>query len=242
MNDRFTLSVLDHGSVRLANLAGPVRRPNRDFDADDIDPALAARMSFDGGLEPRARELDLKLCDYLMKNRHTTPFEMIECWIEMEMPIFVARQFVRHRTAAINEVSARYVTLPEKWYIPDIRIIGAKPKSVKQGRVIGSEPTLEQKLFACNLNSHCQNGYDQYKMAIADEIPNELARCFLSLNHYTHWLWKQDLHNIMGFLSLRVHGHAQYEAREYGEAVLQLLTSSLPESMELFNRYRRMSG
>ena len=104
----------------------------RDFDGDDTDPANSARMSFDSMDSGRTRDEDLRLAEYLMKNKHTTPFEMIEVWIEMKMPIFVARQFVRHRTVTINEVSARYVTLPEEWYIPDV--VGGKAATAKQGQ------------------------------------------------------------------------------------------------------------
>ncbi len=101
------IDVLDHGFVLLRNAAGPTRRVDQEFDADDTDPANAARMSFDNMDSGRTREEDLKLCNYLMKNWHTTPFESIELWIEMKMPIFVARQFVRHRTVSINEVSSQ---------------------------------------------------------------------------------------------------------------------------------------
>jgi len=233
-------NVLDHGHVRILNLSGPVRRPGATFDADDIDPALSARMSFNNGLKPRARELDIALCDYLLRNKHTTPFEMVECWIEMKMPIFVARQFVRHRTATINEVSGRYITLPEEWYIPKPEAVGVKAPKAKQGRLMTGNPE-DAGTFCDFLDEHCKRGYRNYKEAIKAGIPNELARCFLSLNHYTHWLWKQDLHNIMGFLALRVDNHAQWEAQAYAEAIIGLLRNALPDSMDLFDKYRRIS-
>ena len=106
-----TIAVLDHGFVTLRNISGPTRRSDELYDADDIDPANTARMSFNQTDSCRTREQDLKLCEYLMKNWHNTPFEMVEVWLEMKLPIFVARQFVRHRTVSINEVSGRYVTL-----------------------------------------------------------------------------------------------------------------------------------
>ncbi len=244
--------VLDHGFVTLRNIAGPTRRVTdlgsavqyRYFDGDDIDPSNAARMSFDSMDKERSREADLKLADYLMKNRHSTPFEMIEIWIEMKMPIFVARQFVRHRTVTINEVSGRYVTLPAEWYIPDPKNVGFRPENVKQGRVI---PVVEGEVsptiswFLNQLQMHCHQSYLIYCNAIESGIPPEVARTILHLNHYTHWLWKQDLHNMMHFLALRVDSHAQWEAQQYGNAILSMLRTFLPNSMELFDKYRRLS-
>ena len=284
-------SVLDHGFVRLRNLAGPTRRvfqnhvlyetgdvgaPDaikdrngdvvlglcricgkveieleesclvRDFDADGIDPANTARTSFNQMDQTRTREIDLALCDYLMRNRHTTPFEMVECWLEMKLPIFVARQFVRHRTVSINEVSARYVQLPAEWYLPLPTTVGIKPKKAKQGRDIlpWEEMDVDQQAtvqgFINRLDATCAANYEEYSQAIADGIPPELARSFLHLNHYTSWVWKQDLHNMMHFLMLRYHSHAQYEAQQYAKAIIGLLERVLPNSMALFNKYRRL--
>lgn len=230
-------NVLDHGFVLLRNAAGPTRRLDQEFDADDTDPANAARMSFDNIDSGRTREEDLKLCSYLMKNWHTTPFESIELWIEMKMPIFVARQFVRHRTVAINEVSGRYVTLPEEWYIP--KIVGAKPDKAKQGQ----QNTLDeekQRWFKSVLDSECKNSYGNYLNFIDMGVAPEHARMFLHLNHYTHWLWKQDMHNMMHFLSLRDHSHAQVEAQSYAKAIDKLIRRVLPNTMDLYDEYRRM--
>jgi len=236
------IQVLDHGFVQLRNLSGPTRRvfdgdSIRDFDGDDTDPANSARMSFDSMDSGRTRDEDLRLAEYLMKNKHTTPFEMIEVWIEMKMPIFVARQFVRHRTVTINEVSARYVTLPEEWYIPDV--VGGKAATAKQGQE-DTLPLAVQDTFKVVLNEDCKRSYDSYLDFINVGVANEHARLFLHVNHYTHWLWKQDLHNIMHFLSLRDHSHAQIEAQLYGKAVDALLRQHLPHSMELYDKYRRM--
>lgn len=240
--------VLDHGFVGLRNIAGPTRRipdydnslggfvEGQEFDADDIDPAQAARMSFDQMDTNRPREADLKLCKYLMKNWHTSPFEMVEIWIEMKLPIFVARQFVRHRTVSINEVSGRYVTLPAEWYIPEV--VGGKPPTAKQGQVDTLDPSL-QRDFKQALNETCQESYRKYLHYIAMGVAAEHARIFLHLNHYTHWLWKQDLHNMMHFLSLRDHSHAQFEAQAYAKAITGLLRRFLPESMALYDEFRR---
>jgi thymidylate synthase (FAD) len=245
------IKVLDHGFVALRNASGPTRRTQliteeedgtlftvKPFDVDDTDPANAARMSFDKTDSKRTRDQDLKLCDYLMKHRHTSPFEMIEVWLEMKLPIFVARQFVRHRTVSINEVSGRYVTLPAEWYIPEV--VGGKAPNAKQGQEDNLDE-ITQFRFKSDLNHHCQNGYARYTEAIESGIAPEHARMFLSLNHYTHWIWKQDLHNLMHFLSLRDHSHAQVEAQAYAKAIDTLIRQVLPECMALYDKYRRMS-
>lgn len=231
------IHVLDHGFVTLRNISGPTRRQFASYDAHDIDPANSARMSFDQTDSNRTEEEDLKLAEYLMKNKHTTPFEMVEVWLEMKLPIFVARQFVRHRTVSINEVSGRYVTLPAEWYIP--KIVGGKPINAKQGQ----SNTLDDEVadtFKYILNDHCINGYYKYLNAIELGVAPEHARLFLSLNHYTHWIWKQDLHNILHFLSLRDHSHAQIEAQQYAKAIDKLIRECLPKSMELYDKYRKL--
>lgn len=231
------IKVLDHGFVTLRNLSGPTRRADRPFDADDIDPAQTARMSFDQFGSERTREQDLGLADYLMRNWHTSPFEMVECWIEMKMPIFVARQFVRHRTASINEVSGRYIQLPAEWYIPDT--VGAKAANKKQGQAEGlSEHT--QEWFKAALYYNCRRSYVDYETALEAGVAPEHARMLLHLNHYTHWIWKQDLHNILNFLRLRDHSHAQIEAQKYAQAIDALLREHLPHSMALYDKYRRL--
>lgn len=243
------IEVLDHGFVKLRNLGGPVRRPLevitdfhdgitlRPFDADDIDPAITARISFDNLDEVRTKEEDMRLVEYLIKNNHNTPLEMIEVWLEMKLPIFIARQFVRHRTATINEVSARYAVLPAEWYIPEV--VGGKASSNKQGQENNLAEDM-QSYFKDALNSQCASSYKMYKYYLEQGVAPEHARMFLHVNHYTHWVWKQDLHNLMHFLALRLDIHAQVEARAYAQAIYDLLAQYLPETMKLFDKYRRM--
>ena len=232
-----TIKCLDHGFVQLRNAAGPTRRPDCEFDADDTDPANAARMSFDAAdNKDRTREDDLKLCKYLMKNWHTSPFEMIEVWLEMKMPIFVARQFVRHRTTSLNEVSGRYVKLPAEWYIPEV--VGGKPPNAKQGQV-DSLSNEVQGAFKLDLHADCYSSYCRYERYLKNGVAAEHARLLLHLNHYTHWIWKQNLHNLFHFMSLRDHTHAQIEAQVYGQAVDKLLRRVLPESLKLYDEYRK---
>ena len=248
--------VLDHGSVILRNLAGPTRRPvqlgesgiqTRPFDADDTDPANAARMSFDnmdndvvtlrdGSTRPRTVEDDYKLNEYLLKNEHTSPFEMIQVWIEVKVPIFIDRQMVRHRTWSRNESSARYIVLPDKWYIPEV--VGGKAKDKKQGQ----EDNLPQNVqdgFKFELNSQCELSYGKYLHYVNAGVAPEHARMFLHLNHYVHWVGAVDLHNLFHFLRLRTHDHAQIEARKYAEAIVELLRPHLPQLMSLFDKYVR---
>lgn len=246
---QFTKKVLDHGFVTLRNLAGPTRRilKNKEiintdgmyyandfvnFDADDTDVANSARMSFNGTDVERSYEVEMKLNRYLMVNCHMTPFESIEVWLEMKLPIFVARQFVRHRTAALNEVSGRYVTLPAEWYIPEV--VGGKPLNKKQGQS-DTLSEIEQEQFRVALDRHCSRGYVAYTGAIDSGVAPEHARMFLSLNHYTHWLMKMNLRNLFHFLSLRKHAHAQIEAQQYALAIIELLEPHIPGLMALFN-------
>jgi thymidylate synthase (FAD) len=181
LDPKWSAMVLDHGFVVLRNIAGPTRRvwhvaggdlTHPDFDADDTDPANAARMSFDATDSGRTREQDLKLSAYLMRNLHTSPFEQVQVWLEMKLPIFVARQFVRHRTVRLNEVSGRYVVLPAEWYIPDV--VGAKPTDKKQGQAAGLDPAV-QRQFKQALEHHNQQGYDQYLHALDRGVPPDLA-------------------------------------------------------------------
>jgi thymidylate synthase (FAD) len=249
---QFTKKVLDHGFVTLRNLAGPTRRTLRpigdnygfdvtddsddpmcfrNFDADDTDVANSARMSFDGMDLDRTYAVEMKLNRYLMANKHMTPFESIEVWLEMKLPIFVARQFVRHRTATLNEVSGRYVTLPAEWYIPVV--VGGKSEDKKQGQE-DNLPLDLQAWFKRTLNDSCSKDYENYLLAIELGVAAEHARTLLHLNHYTHWLWKQDLRNLMHMLSLRQHGHAQIESRNYADAIFGLLEPELPGLMALY--------
>lgn len=231
------IKVLDHGYVKLLNLSGPTRRANEPYDAADVDPAQTARMSFDAQDPNRSIEDDIKLVKYLLTNKHTTPIEMIECWFEMQMPIFVARQLVRHRTVSINEMSGRYTKLPDAFYIPDIAQVGSKSKSNKQGRDRGEmdeESTLSAAKYVRNLKRQCRNAYEVYELSLNDGIPPELARMVLPLNIYTKWVWKMDLHNMMHFLRLRMHEHAQFESQQYANAAFTLLDNNLPEIMHLF--------
>lgn len=251
-----TLKVLDHGFVTLRNIAGPTRRAierhptetsdmnslhdvagdtwhARLFDADDVDVANAARLSFEQMDSDRTREAELKLNRYLLVHRHMTPFEVIVVWLEMKLPIFVARQLVRQRTQTINEASARYITLPAEWYIPEV--IGGKPVG---GAKQGQSDTLDQHTqdsFKRELNAQCEISYVMYKEYIAKGVAPEHARMFLHVNHYTHWMTTMNLRNLLiSFLSLRDDPHAQIEAQVYARATIELLEPHLPGIIALY--------
>lgn len=244
------INVLDHGFVKLLNVSGPIRRvqalkANEDltldygFDARDIDPAIAARISFDNFEEERTYEQDMKLVEYLMAHNHTSPIEFIETWWEIKLPIFVARQFHRHRTKSINEQSGRYSTLAEEWYIPDN--VGGKSKSNKQGQEDNLQDWQKEN-FREALDGQCRQSYKLYKYYLSLGVAPEHARLFLHVNHYTHYVFKMNLHNLMHFLSLRLDKHAQIEARAFAEAMYEILKQVLPGLMELFDKYRRIEN
>jgi thymidylate synthase (FAD) len=255
----FEKKVLDKGFVRLLNISGAIRRPTdlesnfvsereRNFDAIDTDPAIVARSSYNKRDQEHTQEQDERLSEYLIRNEHITPLEFTTVNLEFKMPIFVARQVVRHRTGnladnntgnepAVNEVSGRYVTLPKDWYIPEV-VRGKHSGGNKQG----SEDNLtehNQNMFKRLLKESCEQSYYWYQSALENNVCPEQARMFLHLNHYTSFVWKQDLHNLMHFLALRLDEHAQWEVRQYAEAIYELLKEHLPKSMSWFDTYRR---
>ena len=249
-----TIQVLDHGFVKLRNLAGPTRRQGqleqfavgfgnievlkteRPFDADDIDPAQCARMSFEQMDSERTYDQDMKLNRYLLVNEHTSPFEMIQVWVEVKVPIFIDRQLVRHRTWRRNESSGRYITLPAEWYIPDE--VGGKSPDKKQGQE-DNLPDGVQLEFKVDLDESCRRDYQRYLKHLALGVAPEEARMFLHVNHYVHWIGNVDLANMFHFLRLRAHSHAQKQARAYAEAIITLLRPHLPGLMSLFDEVVR---
>lgn len=262
----FEKKVLDKGFVKLLNISGAVRRTFQqpalfeshdykvegsdlaNFDAIDTDPALVARTSFAKGMLESSKAIDEGLVEYLVRNEHTTPLEFTTVYLEFKMPIFCARQVIRHRTGnladnnignepTVNEVSGRYVTLPKDWYIPEV-VRGKHSGGNKQG----SEDNLTegyQQAFKNCLETRCQESYDSYQAFLSNGVCPEQARMLLHLNHYTSFVWKQDLHNLMHFLALRLDEHAQWEVRQYAEAIYELLKEHLPKSMQWFDTYRR---
>jgi thymidylate synthase (FAD) len=228
--------VLDHGFVRVIDYMG-----------DDAAVVQAARVSYGKGTK-RVSE-DRGLIQYLMRHRHTTPFEMCEIKFHVKLPIFVARQWIRHRTANVNEYSARYSILDKEFYVPAPEQLAAQSTANRQGRGDALEGEDAARVLAL-LRGDAERVYASYaEMLNEDEagrvtdgkrqgLARELARMNLSLNFYTQWYWKTDLYNLMNFLSLRADSHAQYEIRVYAEAMLGMLSRWVPMTAEAFYQYR----
>lgn len=209
--------VLDHGHVKLLDMMG-----------DDMTPVRAARVSYDDEL--KGIKQDTKLLRYLLINRHTSPFEQVVLTWEMKMPIFVARQIVRHRTASLNEVSQRYTEPdPPEFYLPDV----FRKQSV--GNKQGSEGEIDETDFLhIALAERYLDSYNLYKAMVENNIAREQARIVLPLATYTKWIWTNDLHNTLHFLSLRMDDHAQWETRQYANAMFEIMKQKLPIIMEIW--------
>ncbi len=216
---------LDHGFVRLVDYMG-----------DDAAVVQAARVSYGKGTR-KLRE-DRGLIRYLMRHRHTTPFEMCELKLHVKLPIFVARQWIRHRTASVNEISGRYSVLDGEFYTPTPSDLAVQSSSNRQGR--GANLTVEQASEVLDiLRSEATRAHASYAgLMHGFDLARELARINLTLSTYTQWYWKIDLHNLLHFLALRLHPHAQREFRVYSEAIADIVAAWVPASWEAFEDYR----
>lgn len=216
--------VLDKGFVRLVDYMG----------GDDAI-VQAARVSYGEGTKKISE--DRGLIRYLMRHRHTTPFEMVEFKFHVKLPIFVARQWIRHRTANVNELSGRYSIMKEEFYIPVSEDIQRQSENNKQGRSAGELPKELQAMFIKYLTSSQTESYGKYEGFIEQGIARELARINLPLSLYTEWYWKIDLHNLLHFLWLRLDKHAQKEIREYANIMGDMVKTVCPLAWEAFNDY-----
>lgn len=230
------IKVLDHGFIRVIDYMG-----------DDSAIVQAARVSYGKGTKKISQ--DKGLIFYLMRHRHTTPFEMCDMKFHIKLPIFVARQWIRHRTASVNEYSARYSILGNEFYIPEREHLAAQSRSNKQGRdnilsdteaarvlhLLKSDSELCYEHYSEMLNEDEHgNIHDESK----DGLTRELARMNITLNFYTEWYWKINLHNLLHFLALRADPHAQYEIRIYAEKMLEIVKDWVPITYEAFVEYR----
>lgn len=218
--------VLDHGFVRVVDYMG-----------DDGAIVQAARVSYGRGT--KAARDDRGLIRYLMRHWHSTPFEMCEIKLHVKLPIFVARQWIRHRTANVNEISARYSILDREFYVPAPEHLAAQSAVNRQGRGAVLEGETAAHALAL-LRDEAVRAFDAYDTLLAEEVgvARELARMALPLSTYTQWYWKTDLHNLLHFLRLRADPHAQYEIRAYAEAIGALVAAWVPHSWEAFCDYR----
>jgi thymidylate synthase (FAD) len=228
--------LLDHGFLRVIDYMG-----------DDTAIVQAARISYGKGTKKINQ--DQGLINYLMRHRHTTPFEMCEIKFHAKMPIFVARDWIRHRTANVNEYSGRYSILGKEFYIPEHDQVCGQSTTNRQGRSTPLNEQERQRVLEI-LEADARQAYEHYEeMLNADEEGNiidpnrtglarELARMNLTLNYYTEWYWKIDLHNFLHFLSLRADSHAQYEIQVYAHRMLEILKLWLPFTYEAFMKYK----
>lgn len=219
--------VLDHGFVRVIDYMG-----------DDSAIVQAARVSYGRGTK-KVHE-DRGLIRYLMRHRHSTPFEMCEIKFHIKLPVFIARQWIRHRTANVNEYSARYSILDREFYIPAPDQLAQQSKVNRQGRGDVLPPDQAAKVLDI-LREDAQRCYAHYEEMLDPDgfnVARELARMNLTLNTYTQWYWKIDLNNLMHFLSLRIDAHAQYEIRAYAEVMMEILMAWVPNATEAFKDYR----
>ncbi len=230
------IPLLDHGFIRVVDYMG-----------DDGAIVQAARVSYGRGTR-RVSE-DAGLIRYLMRHRHSTPFEMCEIKFHVKLPIFVARQWIRHRTANVNEYSARYSVLDREFYIPAPAQLAAQSDINRQGRGTVLQGAEAAEVLAL-LRADAATCYDHYAHMLNEDaegapadparqgLARELARMNLTLNAYTQWYWKTDLHNLLHFCSLRADTHAQYEIRVYADAILEIVRAWVPAAHAAFLDYR----
>lgn len=210
------INVLNHGFVRLVDYMG-----------SDLSVVRSARVSYDAEWRAGADEgKDAKLIDYLVRNHHTSPLECVQFTFEVKAPIFVFRQWHRHRTWSFNEVSARYSELPEEFYVPELSQVTTQNASNKQMRT--DTEHWESDILQNWISESCAESFDIYKKLIARGCPRELARGVLPVNTYSHMFATVDLHNLAHFLRLRLHKHSQYEIRVYAQAMLDLIEPLVP--------------
>ena len=230
------LAALDHGFVRVIDYMG-----------DDTAIVQSARVSYGKGTKKISN--DKGLIKYLMRHRHSTPFEMCEIKLHVKLPIFIARQWIRHRTANVNEYSARYSILDKEFYIPSVENLASQSQVNKQGRAENLSPEEAEKVIEL-LKSDAEQTYRNYEVMLNENsdgetldegsmgIARELARMNLTLNTYTQWYWKIDLNNLLHFLALRADAHAQYEIRVYADIILDIVKKWVPVTYEAFEDYR----
>lgn len=216
------INVLNHGSVRLA-----------DYMESDLAICRSARVSYDADWRPGGD--DAKLIDYLVKNRHTSPFESVVFTFEVKAPIFVFRQWHRHRTWSFNEISARYSELPEEFYIPEVSQITTQSSSNKQMRTDVEHPYATEAQDI--ISGGCRRAFEDYHHLTKMGIPRELARGVLPVNTYSRMFATVDLHNLAHFLKLRLHEHAQYEIRVYAQAMLDLIEPVVPVAVAALKKH-----
>ncbi len=213
--------VLDKGFVRLVDYLGSDQRI-----------VQAARVSYGAGTKTVSQ--DAGLIDYLLRHQHTSPFEQVVFTFHVKMPIFVARQWVRHRMGRMNEVSGRYSIMKDEFYLPDTKDIDPQSTNNKQGRADQPFDEAKAKEIQSELEKGQKNAYDAYSKLLETGLAREVARINLPLSLYTEFYWQMDLNNLFKFLKLRLDGHAQYEIRQYAKVMLELVRKVCPMAVTSF--------
>lgn len=217
------IDVLNGGFVRLVDHMG-----------NDLSVVRSARVSYDADWREGDEKKDEKLIAYLMKNKHTSPFESVQFTFEVKAPIFVFRQWHRHRTWAYNEISARYTELDEGFYVPEVEQITTQHTSNKQMRTDEQHPRSPE--LQARMKLACDHSFYVYREMIDAGVPRELARSVLPVAAYSRMFASVNLHNLFHFLRLRLHEHAQYEIRVYAEAMLTLIEPIVPVAVAEFKK------
>ncbi len=217
-------SVLNNGFIALMDYMGT-----------DSSIVQAARVSYGEGTKT-VRD-DEGLIRYLYRHAHTTPFEMVELKFLARMPIFVARQWIRHRTASVNEYSARYSIVPDSYYVPSLDAIGVQSTSNRQGRQDGGLTESQRAEIASAIEKNSKEAYALYDRLIGQGLARELARMVLPVNFNTEWYWKSNLHNTLHFLKLRLDPHAQYEIRQYAVQMAEIVKIVVPVAYRAFEDF-----
>ena len=216
--------VLNKGFVRLVDYMG-----------GDERIVAAARVSYGKGT--KSYREDAGLIDYLLRNKHTSPFEQVSLTFHIKMPLFVARQWVRHRTARLNEISGRYSVMKDDFYLPALEDVSPQSTDNKQGRLDTAFPKAEAAAIIGELESGQKAAYGEYTRLLDKNLAREIARVNLPLSLYTEIYWNIDLHNLFHFLQLRLHHHAQKEIRVYAEVILDIVKKVAPAASASFEKH-----
>ena len=219
------IKVLDHGFIRVIDYMG-----------DDAAIVQAARVSYGKGTKTVSE--DVGLINYLMRHRHTTPFEMCEIKLHVKLPLFVARQWIRHRTGSFNEYSGRYSVMDKDFYTPSNENLGLQSTSNNQGR----EGRLDESVANTSIGSiadHSKAAYFLYEDLLYNGVAREIARMVLPVNFYSQWYWKVDLKNLLDFLNLRTDPHAQYEIRVYADEIEKILRQWVPITYGAYKKHMK---
>lgn len=226
------ISVLDHGFIRLLDYMG-----------GDSRVVASARVSYGDGT--KSYREDRRLIRYLMRNMHTSPFEQVEFSFHIKAPIFIARQWFRHRTANVNEYSGRYSVMPNEFYVPETAFIGGQDLKNRQARLFGGEglmPGASPKMAQYDIEKTQAEAFERYEDLLNNQgVARELARGVLPMGTYTEFYWKIDLHNLLHFIQLRHSDHAQFEIQQYAQQLAFIVEAVAPLSWEAFVEYRLLA-